>query len=250
MVTNQYIPQEGEIFYMPFEEGSFEDLVSETMATTNGNIGSVQGVFGNAAEFSVEDTTYALFTPTPEISNLSSFTLSFWSYVDFVDSDESGGIDGVIGLVNFSNVGRFWGNIDFFIENGSNPTDGADMRLHITNGTSETWITNVNDQTSVFNKWSQHVLTYDDASKTFNYYLNGNLATTAAASWDTGLDFQDLGPMVMGCVQFQTKPSLTSATSSQPWASYLTGELDEVKIYNRALTAEQVNNSFNSNNPQ
>jgi hypothetical protein len=47
--------------------------------------------------------------------------------------------------------------------------------------------------------------------------------------------------MIFGTVQFQTVPSQTSATGSQPWASYLTGQLDEVRIYNKALTDAEVN---------
>jgi hypothetical protein len=46
---------------------------------------------------------------------------------------------------------------------------------------------------------------------------------------------------VLGCVQFQTNPSLTSATGSQDWASYLTGSMDELRIYNAALTPAEVN---------
>jgi len=46
--------------------------------------------------------------------------------------------------------------------------------------------------------------------------------------------------MVFGCVQFQTDPSLTNH-GPESWASWLTGSLDEVRIYNKALTAEEVN---------
>ena len=46
--------------------------------------------------------------------------------------------------------------------------------------------------------------------------------------------------MVFGTVQFQTKPSLTSASAGEPWASYLTGLLDEVRIYNVALKDAEV----------
>jgi hypothetical protein len=47
--------------------------------------------------------------------------------------------------------------------------------------------------------------------------------------------------MVFGTVQFQTDPSLTSESTAQSWASYLTGSLDEVRLYNAALTDDQIN---------
>jgi hypothetical protein len=46
---------------------------------------------------------------------------------------------------------------------------------------------------------------------------------------------------VLGAVQFQTTPSLTTSHGSEPWASWLTGSLDEVRVYNTPLTQEEVN---------
>jgi hypothetical protein len=247
-ITNIYSPRPGEVFYMPFEGESFLDLISETTATEAGQVTFRDGIAFDAAHFDGSAESYLLFDPGTEIVNTSDLSLSFWTNVEFVDEDNSGGIDGIIGLVNLSNVSNFWGNLDFFIENGSNPTDGADMRIHITNDDSETWITNVNDVQGIFGAWAHHVLTYDDSSKEFKYYINGNLMTTAAASWADNLNFTNSGPMVMGTVHFQTDPSLTSATGSQPWASYLTGELDEVRIFSKALNQSEVTDLFNATN--
>lgn len=252
-VTNQYVPKSGEIFYMPFEGGVFLDLITETSGTTNGDPGFVNGVSGKAISLSAASQSYMLF-PGDAFAAAESFTVSFWVNPDFVDESEDGGIDGVLGLVNLSNVGRFWGNLDFFVENGSNPTDGADMRIHITNGVdsptfTETWISNVNDVPDFFGNWSSHILTYDNTSREFKYYINGELMTTTAASWEGDLVFQDSGPMVFGCVQFMTDPSLTSATGSQAWASYLTGELDEVRIFDVALSEAEVAELYSSEAP-
>ena len=38
-----------------------------------------------------------------------------------------------------------------------------------------------------------------------------------------------------------TTPSQTSGASAQSWASFLTGQLDEVRVYDKALTPEEVN---------
>ena len=238
-VTNEYIPKNGEIFYMAFEGGVFLDLVSEQTATTGGNPGFAEGIKGDALSLDAADESYILF-PGDTVAGVENFTLSFWANAEFVDEDTDGGIDGVLGLVNLSNVNSFWGNIDFFIENGSNPTDGADMRVHVTNGASETWIGSVNDVQGVFGQWSHHTLTYDATSSEFKYYINGELKATTTAAWTGPMAFEDVGPMVLGTVQFQTTPSLTSATGSQPWASFLTGEIDEVRIFNRALSADEV----------
>jgi hypothetical protein len=73
----------------------------------------------------------------------------------------------------------------------------------------------------------------------FNYYINGALASTATATWDA-LAYTDSGNLVMGTLQFQTDPSQTSGATSQAWASHLTGGLDEIRIFNKALSAAEV----------
>lgn len=238
-VTNEYVPKEGEIFYMAFEGGIYLDLISEKTATTGGAPGFADGIKGSALSLDVANESYILF-PGDTVASVENFTLSFWVNAEFVDEGSDGGIDGVLGLVNLSNVNNFWGNIDFFVENGSNPTDGADMRIHITNGTSETWVSSVNDVQGFFGQWTNHTLTYDATSSEFKYYINGELKATTAAAWTGPMAFENVGPMVFGTVQFQTDPSLTSATGSQPWASFLTGEIDEVRIFNKALSAEEI----------
>jgi hypothetical protein len=46
--------------------------------------------------------------------------------------------------------------------------------------------------------------------------------------------------IVFGTEQFQCSPSLGTAGGSQSWASYLTGQMDEVRIYNKALSASEL----------
>ncbi len=233
-----YTPLDGEIFYMPFD-GDYFELVTIIPASDPVSTSFTNGIKGQAVGFNAASPSYLLFDSTSSIEAVESLSVSFWVNVQFVDNDNSGGIDGILGLVNFSNVSSFWGNLDIFIENNSNPTDGADMRIHAFSG-ADTWITNVNDVQNVFGEWSNHIITYDASTSEFKYYINGTLMTTATAGWSGPIDFTNAGPIVMGTVQFQTTPSLTSATGSQTWASYLTGAIDEVRIFNKALSEEEI----------
>ncbi|MGJ3234023.1 LamG-like jellyroll fold domain-containing protein [Marivirga sp.] len=249
-LSNQYQALNGEILYMPFEGNSIINLIDNTEGTPNGDVTFASGVSGSSMRLNGAQESYVLFDPTENILNVESFTISYWVNPEFVDEDNDGGIDGVLGLIGLSNTGRFWGNVDLFVENGSNPTDGADMRLHFTNSSAtETWITNVNDVQGFFDTWSYQVITYDHPSNTFKYYINGELRTEVVTTWGDTFNFADSGPMVLGCVQFQTDPSLTSATGSQPWASYLTGRIDEFKMFNRAISEAEVTAQFEENNP-
>lgn len=238
-----YQPQyEGEIFYMPFDSEILE-LISITNGTAVGSPSYITGKVGKAVRFDAANSAYVLF-PSDAVSAVNSFSVSFWTNPEFVDKDSDGGIDGILGLVNFSNVSGFWGNLDWFVENGSNPS-GAVIKCHVTNGNGgETWI-EVKDVTNFFGEWTHHVLTYDAATEEFVYYIDAVPVATLAAGWDGPMTFANGGPMVFGTVHFMTNPSLTTGSGAQGWASYLTGGLDEVRIFDKGLAQEEVDAIYN-----
>lgn len=225
------------IAYWAFEE-SLIDSVSNELGTNHATV-FVNGFKNKGVQFNVIDKSYLIFETTDEIKEVESFTISFWMNPEFVDANNTNSIDGIIGLVNISHPSNFWGNIDWFIENGSN-NDAATIKVHVNGGAGESWV-EVFDRRNLFDGWSNHTLTYDATTSNFIYYINGSNVKTTAAAWTGPIDLSSSGPMVFGAVHFQTTPSLTSATEPQDWASYLTGTMDEVRIYKTALSGIDVN---------
>ena len=208
--------------------GSLIDSVSNTSGVNTGTSFSPgfkdQGLQGG-------NKSYVLFTPGSAITGMHSFTIAYW-----VNSPVN--TSGIVGLVNLSNTTGFWGNIDMFFENGST-LDAAKFRAHITNGATDTWVTK-DGLPNIFTKWTHFALSYDAASETFKLYVNGSLIVTQLQKGFGPINFTNCGKMVFGTVQFQTTPSLTSGATSQDWASYLAGQLDEVRIYNKAISDSEV----------
>jgi len=225
------------VAYWSFDEGVNESL-SGTEATTH-ETSLVNGFKGQAVNFNANSPSWLTYEAGEEIVALGSFTISFWVNPKFVDTDVSNGVDGIIGLVGLSNPERFWGNIEWFIENNSNP-DAAIVKVILThNNATETDIL-VSGYKGLFDSWTNHALTYDATTSTLAYYINGSQMATKTTPWTGPIAFVNSGPMVFGTVQFQTSPSLTNH-GPEDWASHLTGAIDEVRIYNMALTQEQVN---------
>lgn len=217
------------VAYFAFD-GSLIDSVSGTAATNSGT--SFTGGFKKQALLTTGNS-YALFTPGSSILNMSSFTITHWINAPVNTS-------GIAGTVNLSHNSNFWGNIDMFFENGST-LDNAKFRVHITNGNGrEQWIAK-DGIPNVFTKWTNLAVSYDNTTKTFKFYVNGQPVVTNVDTAFGNLQFTNAGKIVFGTVHFMTTPSLTSATGAQPWASYLNGMLDEVRIYNKALTDNEVN---------
>lgn len=224
------------VAYWPFD-GDLKDQVSGN-SLTNAGTGFANGFRGQAISLDVANKTYATFNPGATITGVQSFTISFWVNPTFVDGNGDGSIDGIIGFVNLSNPANFWGNIDWFVENGSTTTS-AKIVAHIVSGTQETWM-NVSGYKGLFGTWTNHTLTYDATTSKLTYYINGAVGTSATAAWTGPVTLTGSGPMVFGCVQFQTNPSI-GCCGNQSWASYLTGNLDEVRIYKTALKDTEVN---------
>ncbi|MGZ8537649.1 MAG: LamG domain-containing protein [Flavisolibacter sp.] len=209
--------------------GSYVDSVSNTAGT--GEKTSFTGGFkGQALQGAMNG--YVLATPSNAIKNLQSFTITQWVNTPPPST-------GIIGIFSLANTKQFWGNIEIFFENGSDNTNGK-IRVHVgKNGTDNTYA--VDGVRNLFNAWTNIAVTYDASSSTFTLFVNGSKVNSGTAGSLTGpLSFVDVGSMVFGTVQFMTTPSLTSTHGAEPWASFLTGQIDEVRVYNKALTESEM----------
>ncbi|RVT98532.1 LamG domain-containing protein [Mucilaginibacter limnophilus] len=214
------------IAYWSFN-GDLTDSISGTAGTATGAT-FAGGVKGQAMQ-GADDSYVVSNTPTA-VQNMSAFTVSTW-----VNTPQN--TDGIVGVMDISNSTEFWGNLTIFFENGATADKGL-LKVHVRSGAKEAWLGNY-DVVNPWGKWINIAVTYDGVSK-FVVYLNGSKLAESEQAGFGPIAFQNASKMVFGTVHFQTDPSLTSATTKQDWASYLKGQLDEVRIYDKALTAEEI----------
>lgn len=225
------------VAYWSFDEGLDETISGTPAANTEAT--QVNGFKGKGVNFSANSQSHVTYETPEAVTALQSFTISFWVNPSFVDANGDNGVDGILGLVGISNPDRFWGNIEWFVENNSNP-DAAIIKVILTNNNAQETDIVVSNYKGLFGNWSNHTLTYDAATSTLVYYINGSTAATKIVPWTGPITFANSGPMVLGAVQFQTSPSLTNH-GIEPWANWLTGTIDELRIYNTALSGTHVN---------
>ncbi|MES2107590.1 MAG: LamG-like jellyroll fold domain-containing protein [Bacteroidota bacterium] len=217
---------------------SLIDSVSKTTGVATGTsfgagVGKGQGLQGGLNNYVLSDASTAL-------ANLHSFTLSVWVNTPPPST-------GIIGFFSLANTSNFWGNMDMFFENGSDNTNGK-LRFHISQaGNDNTYA--VDNVPNLFNKWVNIIFTYSETDGKCTVYVNGNSVSSGTAGSLKGpLTFTNVGKVVFGCVQFMTKPSQTSATDAQDWASFNTGGTDQVRIYNKVLSAGKASALYNLEN--
>ncbi len=232
--TSGQVAKSNLIGYWAFD-GSLIDSVSGTLGVNTGTTFAAKGIKGQALQGATN--SYVLNAPSAGIIALQSYTLSFW-----INTPPPS--NGIISPFALANTTGFWGNLEMFFENGSSNTNGI-FKVHIQQGNHDAFFVTTNLQ-NLFNKWNSITLSYDATSAVNTLYINGSKVNSAVLGGLAGpLVFPNLGNLVFGCDQFQTNPSQTSATQYPGFASFLTGQLDEVRLYNRALTDIEVSSIVN-----
>jgi Concanavalin A-like lectin/glucanases superfamily len=215
--------------------GSLTDSI--TKATGVATLTSfAAGISGQALQGAANG--YAVCTAPAGLATLQTFTVSAW-----INTPPPS--NGVLDYFTLVNTNQFWGNIEMFFDNGSNNTD-AHVRIHMSqNGVDNTYAVEV---PNLFNAWVNLIFTYD-ISGTCTLYVNGASAATGTAGNLKGpLVFTNVGNVVFGCPQFMTTPSQTSGTTAQSWAGYFTGKIDQVRVYNKVLTAHEASALYSLEN--
>jgi hypothetical protein len=224
------------VAFWPFS-GSLTDSLSATTGVSTGTS------FGNGLVgkgLAVSSTGYVVTNTPDAVKNLHSFTISVW-----VNMPLNTGATGIVGVAHTQN---FWGNFDIFFDNGGSATSGV-LKVHVfdksgSGSGSDAWEGGYS-VANPWNTWIQILVTYDDTKSTVNVYYNGALAGTNTVSGFTPLDWSAAKQMVFGTLQFQTSPSLTSATTAQPWAANVNGVMDNIRIYSTPLSASEASALYN-----
>ena len=218
------------IAFWNFNGDSVQDSVTNT-AGTNAGMTFTTGLKGKALTGNPDATkrAYATAVASPAVKAMTQYTVSCW-----VNTPQNVGATGIVGLGDTQN---FWGNINIFFENGGTTTLARIKTIYGDNGVTRD--NNIQDIANGFNTWVQYLITYDGAGN-FKSYVNGTLVRTNTVADMGAIRFTNVGPIVFGALHFKTIPSSTSGSPGEDWAGYIPGKIDEVRIYNKALTSTEV----------
>src|SRR5690606_25533764 len=176
---------------------SFDDGLTETVSgteATNHEATVVNGFKGQGVSFNANSPSYLISETPASVTAVESFTVSLWVNPTFVDSDGNNLNDGILGFMSISNPARFWGNFEWFIENNSNP-DTADIKIILTHDSMTETDIMVHNFKDLFGNWTNHTVTYDAATSTLSYYINGSRLATKTTPWMGPMIFSGSGPM-------------------------------------------------------
>jgi hypothetical protein len=239
-VNSREVADSNLVSYWAFN-GGYVDSVGGLTGTNTGTT-FTSGQKGQALQVGAGNY-YVINDPGTVIPKLVAYTVSFWMNAP---QNTSYGY----GILSLNHPTDFWGSLDIYLDNGSTSTTGR-FKVHMNNANAvnsgQFLDTTLNDP---WNRWTHVVVTYDNTTSAFNIYQNGTSLYREPRILKDGtnnygaLKFPNPTKMVIGTWQFQTVPSLTSGATAQPWAGSFGGALDELRIYNKALTPLEVSALF------
>lgn len=215
-----------------------------TGGMVNGTTSWVEGVKGQAYKGST--TGFISYDNPGPIATFNSFTISMWINTEKHD----GGAQSVFTLTKED--GSFWGNFFMLIEGNNTTENRMFMKLHFEkNGATnaEHWVEPGGEfrPDNMYGGWRHVAWTYDAATSQVGFFINGERRSlpagaetrTADASGTPlgGLNFKDATRFVIGGFQNQLGAPYNNP---EPWMLTYTGALDEFRIYDKALSAQEI----------
>lgn len=223
-------------------DGNQNEVISGMAATSSAGASYVQGVKGQAIKL---DSGYVFFKSIPAMNAMTSFSVSAW-----VQTRNNGETDNAFTSMIFqaSKPGSTFGNINLGLETSWKPATNDTLVVH-------GWYTdpsgglqdNRNDPFGVppvgvvlnpAAKWVFVTMTVDNANPAMcNIYANGeNIG--AYSNRGTSV-YTPLTPssVIIGAWMNNVP---TEAHTSDTWPHAFVGSIDQVRVYNKALTPAEI----------
>lgn len=181
---------------------------------------------------------------TPDASSLTSlaaiksFTVAMWINFD-------GSNVGSTNLLSIGNSSDAVGNLAFFLNNGNTEIPGNFyFKGYFVNTSGTTWFDLGGDTTisGMAGSWQHVALSYDGEISTMTLWHNGSVKTSY--TWDgLSLGFTNLTGIVLGA--FPAQVGLGATGDWTATADFYTGMMDEVYLFDKALSAEEMTALYN-----
>lgn len=228
--------------YFPLESAAASISKGEGISySKTGGAGSFAvGRRGNAYKGSTAEAYLEYNVAATNIfKSMSEFTLAAW-----IKSPSAGGAAKIFGL---NGGDGFMGNLVFMLEGNSN-ADSLDIKGYLFNSATEWQGQDLRVLNTAFlsDKWVHIVYSYNKTTSTMALYANGLFVSDGIkfAGPETAPGVQPL----LGAVTFGTDMSKINIGAwpqqldgtGQDWMKFYPGLLDELRLYNKALTDAEV----------
>jgi len=236
---------------------SFEGDYSESKTGNTGtgtNTSLITGMKGKAYQGS--SNGFVSFATTPAgLSNLQSFTTSMW----IKTAKHTGGLQS---LFCIPNTASYMGNLLVMIDPNPGTSDSMQLKVYFEKNVTPaiSWYGQLIDfygefrLPNMYGSWKQLAFSYDAATSKFAAYMDGNKLALDEGMVDHYTDDPSSGGVPLSALSFANVSRFIIGGFQQhlgtPWTApdpdmlTYTGAMDELRIYNKALTDTEVHTLY------
>jgi hypothetical protein len=233
------------VAYFPFD-GNATETISSLIPTDQPSVTYVTGRRGQA--YQGADMAHLLYTlpAASKLKSLTSFAVAMWFKSPLVTGDPE---------ITIFEIGKsddlFWGNLKLGLLRLEPTADSLNFKtFFLKNGA--VWSgqhIGYSDPLFLINHWMHLVFMYDATTSKFEIYKDGVKVVTndgVENRWAAG---DDVSPRpALGALSFLNADKLnigawrpkTENAATDAWMGWFLGNLDELRVYDRALTATET----------
>ena len=241
------------VAYFPFD-GDGKDKIASLAPTASPGVTFVTGKRGQC--YQGADNAYFVYdlAGTSKLTSLKAFSLSMWFY-------RTPAIDGVApvpGIFQLNGTSDpVWGNVCLTQDRMPDAADSLNIKIvfHKEGAVWANQFVGFPNSKFVENMWIHLVLTYDNTTSKYMVYVNGAPLVLAAGITDRWAAGDDVSPRpAFGDLVFSnvTKMSIGGwmqkiiGAQTDDWMGYFTGKMDELRIYDKGLSATEVKSLYDA----
>ncbi|MBP5504478.1 MAG: LamG domain-containing protein [Bacteroidales bacterium] len=236
------VAKENLVAYFPLN--SAEDCVKGEGLSYDANTATFSvGARGGCYESKGDVNTQAYLkvnVPVTIVKDMTSFTLSAWIY----PNDYRGGIF-TLGSSD-ANVDANWGAMDLFLD-GGDADNGAILKGYFFNNNPAADWHGFYPTAQVVNTlaWQHVVMTYDAATSKLHLYKNGSdVYEQDVLLGDGKAGAGELQLFNVTCCYIGAFAQRMTGASKEEWLSYFSGKIDEIRLFNKGLSAAEVSQLY------
>ena len=247
--TKVTVAEDALVLHLPFEDGEVAVGKGFSYDSKKGTADFVDGFIGKCytnTAASADSEAYLKYNIAADncINDLTSFTFSAW-----VKRPANG--SGAFFSINGGVDGFWWTTMQFIYDNLVGE-EGA--QEHQFNGRFEhngvaQWPNTQNVAFTALDTWYQIVRTYDENTSEWNVYVDGvklpivdgdGNPINKMMDGENPLGALNLANEAMNALYIGGWASRIEGKQNETWMTYFNGSIDEVRIYNRALTDQEI----------
>ena len=243
------VAKEALVAYIPFESDAEAVKFGEglTFSKKAGAATWAKGRRGNSYKGASTEAYAAIDLASSNIfKNMKEYTVACW-----IKSTPAGGAAPIL-LLDGGDGDQ--GGLNILLEGGSD-ADSLDVKSYLYNAATVWKGQDLRIKRAAFttDRWFHLVASYDAATSTMALYSNGNVVATSVRYADGQAEDGTqplLGELTMSVGQKlyvgAWKKQAENLEGLEGWMAYYPGQIDELRIYNRALTEDEVKELYNA----